>query len=320
MCNRCSTAHTIKHILPCLHGLYLQSGDLRILRENYEAVKRHLRYEETQAEDFLLEGHCDHLSSAEQPTDRRLIGTVFFHRSAEIAAAMAERLERSEEAEKFREVARNIRRALHGNFLTEGGILKEPTQCGFALLFYFGLFDSPEQKAANAAHFRELILAHGGRLDTGFLGTAYICPALVKAGLSELACDLLLQRSYPSWLFEVDQGATTIWERWDSYHPDRGFASPAMNSFNHYANGAVGEFIFSGLGGVSFQAVDEEGRAAPRVRFRITPDPRIGFARSVLETPCGEASSEWHLEGECLRWHGRVPPNTVGVLEGFGGL
>ena len=100
---------------------------------------------------------------------------------------------------------------------------------------------------------------------------------------------------------------------------EKGFADAAMNSFNHYANGAVGEFIFSGLGGVSFQAVDEEGRAMPRVRFRITPDPRIGFARSVLETPCGEASSEWHLDGERLRWHGLVPPNTVGVLEGFGG-
>jgi alpha-L-rhamnosidase len=195
-------------------------------------------------------------------------------------------------------------------------VLKEQTQCGFALLFYFGLFDTDEQRKANAVCFKKLIRDNGNHLDTGFIGTAYLCPALVKAGLSEVACDLVLQRDYPSWLFEVDNGATTIWERWDSYHPDKGFASPVMNSFNHYANGAVGEFLFANIGGVSFQAVDDDGNVAPRVIFHVTPDVRIGSANFHLETPCGEAVSEWRLDGRCLQWHVRVPPNTVGIVDG----
>ena len=296
-------------------GIYCQSGDVTILEENYDAIKRHLEYELAKSEDLILVGHLDHLSTSRVKTDTRLIGTVFFWRTADIMARMAKRLERSAEAEEYSSLASRIRKAIHANFLTDDGVLKNQTQCGFALLFYFGLFDTEEQKKANAECFRKLVRDNGNHLDTGFIGTAYLCPALVKAGLSEVACDLVLQREYPSWLFEVDNGATTIWERWDSYHPERGFATPVMNSFNHYANGAVGEFLFAYLGGISFQAVNEAGEIAPRVIFHVTPDLRVGFANAHLKTPCGEAVSEWRLDGRRLKWHVRVPPNAIGIVE-----
>ena len=299
-------------------GLFCQSGDVGILEENYDAIKRHLDFELAHSKDLILEGHCDHLSRSRPLTDNRLIGTVFLYRTAEIMAMAAKLLARSAEAEEYKTLSRRIRNAIHANFLTEEGLLKEQTQCGFALLFYFDLFDTAEQKKANAACFKKLIRDNGNHLDTGFIGTAYLCPALVKAGLSDIACDLVLQRDYPSWLFEVDNGATTIWERWNSWHPKKGFASPVMNSFNHYANGAVGEFLFAYLGGLSFKAVDDDGNVSPRVIFNVVPDSRIGSASVRLETPCGEAVSEWRLDGRRLQWHLRVPPNAVGILEEYG--
>ena len=300
-------------------GLFRQSGDVSILEENYDAIRRHLEYELAKSEDLILVGHLDHLSSSKIKTDTRLIGTVFLWRTAEIMAMMAKRLARSAEVEEYSALASRIRKAIHANFLTNDGVLKNQTQCGFALLFYFGLFDTDEQRKANAECFKKLVRDNGNHLDTGFIGTAYLCPALAKAGLSDVACDLVLQRDYPSWLFEVDNGATTIWERWDSYHPEKGFATPVMNSFNHYANGAVGEFLFAYLGGISFQAVDDDGNVAPRVIFHVIPDSRIGSASFSLNTPCGEAISEWRLDGRRLYWRMRVPPNAIGIVEERGG-
>ena len=306
-------------VLPIITwGLYCQSGNITILEENYDAIKRHLDYELSKSEDLILVGHLDHLSSSKTKTDTRLIGTVFFWCTAEVTAKIAKRLARSEEAEEFSTLASRIRHAIHATFLTEEGVLRNQTQCGFALLFYFGLFDTDEQRKANAECFGKLVRDNGNHLDTGFIGTAYLCPALVKAGLSDVACDLVLQRDYPSWLFEVDNGATTIWERWDSYHPEKGFATPVMNSFNHYANGAVGEFLFANIGGVSFQAVDDDGNVSPRVIFHVIPDARIGSASFRLNTPCGEAVSEWRLEGKRVQWHVRVPPNAIGIVEESG--
>jgi alpha-L-rhamnosidase len=298
--------------------LYRKSADMRILRENYPAIKAHIEYELSQAENFVLNGHPDHLSLSRITTDTHLIGTVFFHNTARIATAIANILGEKNEVAEFKTLAGNIRRAFRNNFLTEDGILKVPTQCGFALLFYFDMLDTPEEKRRNAESFAKLIRDNRNLLDTGFLGTAYLCPALVQAGLPSIACDLLLQRDFPSWLFEVNQGATTVWERWDSYHPDKGFATPLMNSFNHYANGAIGEFIFNWLGGIDFRAVDENGDAAPAICFRMIPDPRIGNARTVLDTPCGEALCQWELRNDTLQCHLQVPPNTIAYLHDWG--
>ncbi len=295
-------------------GVYQRGGDIRLVQENYGAVARYLAYQEAHSEKLLLNGHRDHLNMASVQTDTRLIGTAFFCHCAETAAAMAAVLGLEEEASAHRGLARRIRAAFRKAFLTEDGLLKTPTQTAFALLFHFDLLDTEAEKKANGERFAALVRANGNRLDTGFVGTAYLCQALAKAGQAATACDLLLQREFPSWLFEVDNGATSIWERWDSWHPQKGFGDPCMNSFNHYANGAVGEFMYTWLAGLDFRATDEAGRIAPRVRFHIVPDKRIGFARAVLQTPCGEAFSEWRLEGEKVRWKCRIPPNAVGDL------
>ena len=299
-------------------GLYRRGGDIRLVQENYGAVKRYLAYQEAHAENFLLLGHSDHLALTDKPADPRLIGTAYFHNCAATAAAMAAVLGLEDEAAAHRALAGRVRHAFRKAFLTAEGLLKEPTQTGFALLFHFGLLDTEAEKKANGERFAALIRANGNKLDTGFVGTAYLCTALAQAGQAKTACDLVLQREFPSWLFEVDNGATSVWERWDSYHPERGFGNPIMNSFNHCANGAVGEFLYAWLAGLDFEAVDADGRVAPRVRFHIVPDARIGFARAVLQTPCGEAASEWRLEGEKVRWRCRVPPNAVGDLPEYG--
>lgn len=298
--------------------LYRRSGDLQILQENYEAVKKHLAYQQSKARGYILAGHPDHLSLASEPVDCELTGTVFFCNSARIAARMAKKLDKAADAEFFSELAERIHRAFRERFLDAAGLLRQPTQSGFAMVFRFDMLDNEAEKALNRDGFRKLIRDNGNHLDTGFIGTAYLCPSLVKAGLADCACELVLQTEYPSWLFEVEQGATTIWERWNSYYPGKGFATPLMNSFNHYANGAVGEFLFACLAGLTFWAADEEGNLAPQVHFSLVPDRRLGFAGASCETPCGKAASEWQIDGDTIHWHCLVPPNTIGSLPAYG--
>jgi alpha-L-rhamnosidase len=148
-------------------------------------------------------------------------------------------------------------------------------------------------------------------LATGFVGTPYLNHVLTAGGRLEVAYALLLQRSYPSWLFPIAHGATTIWERWDGWTPERGFQDPAMNSFNHYAYGAIGDWLYSLVAGID---IDPAQPGYKHIVLHPRPGGTLTFARATYESLYGRIESEWQREGDGFEWRVVIPPNTTATV------
>jgi alpha-L-rhamnosidase len=166
----------------------------------------------------------------------------------------------------------------------KNGKMKQETQTAAVLAIIFGLTDKPEVTKAQLA---KNVKKHG-RITTGFTGTTYLLDALSEAGEDKLAVDLLLRTEYPSWLYPVTKGATTVWERWNGIFPDGRFANAGMNSFNHYAYGCVLAWMYRHLAGIR---PDEENAGYKKIIFAPAPDRRIPWVKASLDTVCGEAVS-----------------------------
>ncbi len=183
------------------------------------------------------------------------------------------------------------------------------TQTGYVLALAFGLVDD---KAPFAARLAEKIRLNGDHLQTGFVGTPYLLRALSDNGYIELAYTLLLQKEFPSWLYPLTKGATTMWEHWDGIKPDGSMWSPDMNSFNHYAYGSVGEWLYEVCAGIN---PDEDCPGFRRIRFTPHPDIRLGSAAASLETGYGTAASEWTYEDGRVRYTFTVPAGCTGTAQ-----
>ena len=283
------------------YALYRHYGWKSILAENYDAMCRAIRWRKAHCDEELISpdlGFGDWL--APEPTSKALIGTAYFIHCLALLSEIAGILEQKTDMKRFRNLFLRARTSFRKRFFNSDGLLSVPTQTAYILAFCFDLIPEEDQ-AACAAHFEKLIRERNTRLVTGFLGTGLVMRALECAGLSHTACDLLLQEDYPSWLFSVKQGATTIWERWDSFSFGNGFSDPAMNSFNHYAYGAVSEFIIQGLGGIRYSARE--------LFMKIIPDRRFSPVHAAYDSPHGFISSDWHFESDNqLFWCVTVPP------------
>lgn len=161
-------------------------------------------------------------------------------------------------------------------------------------------------------HLKRTIAAAGGHLQTGFLGVKHLCPVIADNGDTTGAFDLLLNQTYPSWGFSIAQGATTIWERWDGWTPQHGFQARAMNSFNHYAYGSVGEWLFARIAGIDW---DEADPGFATIRMRPLFDRRIGFSRSHYQSSRGRIQTDWAFEGNTVRFSATIPPNNRALIE-----
>jgi alpha-L-rhamnosidase len=254
-------------------------------------------------------------------TPRDLIGTAFFCYSAKLLARIAGVLGNLTDLERYEELAQRIRAAFRRRFVSGDGRLVGETQTSYVLALHFGLLDERERGAA----VDWLVADIEGRkqhLSTGFVGTPYLLHVLTNHGHVDLAYRLLLQTTPPSWLYPVTQGATTIWERWDGWTEERGFQDPAMNSFNHYAYGAVGEWLYGTLAGLELEGDLSPRRNAYR-HARIHPRPPIGpgfkvhfpggppvrYASAVLDTMYGRFETSWELTASRFRLKVTVPPN-----------
>jgi alpha-L-rhamnosidase len=166
-------------------------------------------------------------------------------------------------------------------------------------------------RAQAATRLVDNIKSYDYHLTTGFLGTPYLCEVLSRYGHSDIAYRLLMQESYPSWLYPVKMGATTIWERWDGIRPDSSFQTPGMNSFNHYSYGAIGDWMYRVAAGI-----DTYDDGAGYKHSRIWPHIGGGLTRVAadLETGYGRLSSHWQLENDSLRLDVEIPANTVSVV------
>jgi alpha-L-rhamnosidase len=241
------------------------------------------------------------------PTPRDLIATAYFARTAEILARAAAIIGKTAEARKYGTLARQVREAFNREFVSPNGRLAGDTQTAYLLALGFDLL--PEGKRAYAAErLAKDIERRKWHLSTGFVGTPLLAPVLTRFGRADAAYKLLLQQTYPSWLYPILQGdATTMWERWNSYTKNKGFGDAGMNSFNHYAYGAIGEWMVNTVAGLE---LDPEEPGYKHIIIRPQPGGGLTWARAELATRYGKAACSWKLEGGQLAVKAVVPPNT----------
>jgi alpha-L-rhamnosidase len=289
--------------------LYERSGDAGALERRYDSMSRYMAYlEADQTNGLRFGGRYGDWVSLGARTDKLFIGTAYLVYVFDIFARIAAVVDRPDDMLHARQLAGQVRQALQRRWLDARGQLSVDTQTAYAMALGFDLL--PESsRAAAGKRLAELVHAADGHLATGFLGTPLVLPALSDNGQHELACQLLRQETYPSWLFEVRQGATSIWERWNGWTPEQGFYSPRMNSFNHYAFGAVGDWMYRYLAGLN--PVEPGYR-----RTELRPRPGGGFthARAAHESLYGTHACGWRIDDGTLHVDVRVPPNTSATL------
>ncbi|MCC6669992.1 MAG: family 78 glycoside hydrolase catalytic domain [Planctomycetes bacterium] len=241
---------------------------------------------------------------------KELFATAFFARSAELVGRMARALGRQAEAERYARLHQDVRAAFQRAYVAADGVVQGDTQAGYALALAFDLVP-PALVPRVVERMVAAIDAYGGRLSTGFHATIPLLDQLVGHGHADLAWRLLLREDVPGWLHAVNQGATTMWERWDGFVPGRGFQDAGMNSFNHYAYGAVGEWLFAHALGVRPDA-GHPGFA----RFRVAPRlwGGVHWAQGHVDTVRGRIAVAWRRSGTAWELDLVVPPGAVADL------
>jgi alpha-L-rhamnosidase len=297
--------------------MYLTYGDRRLLARQYPSMRAWVDYARRRAGQELiwrpgwqfgdwLALHSDDPSYPGATTGTDLIATAFLAHSTDLVARTARVLGRAEEAATYRALFEAIRGAFNREFVSSTGRVGENTQTAYALALAFDLLPDSLVSAAAARLARD-VAAREHHLTTGFLGTPQLLHVLDATGHIDDAYTLLTQRTYPSWLYPITRGATTMWERWDGIRPDSSFEDPGMNSFNHYAFGAVGDWMYQNIGGI-----DVDSAAPGYRRSRIAPRPGAGLtsATASLETLYGTLKSAWRLAPQRITLEVTVPPNT----------
>lgn len=296
--------------------MYLSYGDKRILEEQYNSMAKWVEYMRKRAgDDYVWDGDFhfgDWLAFATTRSDypgattgKDLIATAFYAHSTDLLGRIARILGQHDDAARYSELLAKIKSAFRREFVTEGGRVGENTQTAYALALQFDLL--PDDLRPVAAKRLAQEVRERKHLTTGLVGTPYLCHVLSRYGHLDEAYMLLNREEYPSWLYPVKQGATTIWERWDGQKPDGSFQDKAMNSFNHYAYGAIGEWMYRVMAGI------EIDQAAPGYKHSlIQPQPGGGFAsvKASHKTMYGKVSSAWKLEDGRFELAVEIPANT----------
>ena len=291
-------------ICPWLFHLYY--GDTRVIERHFDNMARGMAFLADKSDNHTTRnigfGDWLNLGGGAKP---EVIFTAYYAYLAELMADMAALIGRDEEAAHYAQLHESIRAAFAEQFIDEDGRILDSSQTGYALAFAFDLVPDRLQAAA-AARFVEEIERFDGHLATGFIGTPRLLPALTKAGRNDVAWRLLMNTTYPSWLYQVTLGATTTWERWNGWTPEDGFGDPTMNSFNHYAFGAVGAWIFRHVGGIAPLAPGFR-----RVRIAPVPGGDVTWARMTYDSIRGPITSAWRLEDGLFRLEVTTPPGVT---------
>jgi alpha-L-rhamnosidase len=311
---------------------WLETGDTSIIEQNWTAMEKYLNAIEAKNPDGLWVhengiGFGDWLSP-EGKTDYALIATAYWAYDATLMQQMAHATGRTEDEQRYADQFKKIRAAFERRFVREDGFvagadngrsrfdaktpnannLAEDTQTGYVLALHMNLV--PQSVRAQAAQkLADKIEANHGLLATGFLGTPYLLEELTKSGHAKLAYQLLMNTEYPSWGYLVDHGATTMWERWNG---DQMKADPSMNSYNHYAYGAVADWIYRYAAGIDASPLDAGFHT---ILLHPVFDARLGSVNFDYASSFGPIHSDWRVDGSTAEWHLTIPANSTGVLE-----
>ena len=294
--------------------VWLHTGDQRVLEENLPTIQHALELMAAQAPDGIRRSPSawgDWLAPGfamyKSPPRYELIATAYYAHAAELAARIAEVLGRPELAASNRVLRDQARTAFQHAYITDDGRVADDVQTSYLLTLAFDLAP-PAQRPQIADQLLRTIAEKDFHLATGFLGTPLLTPVLTDLGRTDLAYRILQQTTYPGWLFTVKNGATTIWERWDSWTPEQGFNPNGMNSFNHYAYGSVVGWFYSDIAGLQ-PLPDAPGWK----HFRIAPRPGGGLshASASVETPYGPAASAWKMADGLMQLDVTIPANST---------
>lgn len=297
--------------------IYLRTGDKRLLEDNYDMMRRLVDYYQLSpdARSSELRSFGDWLQPfSENPEDNLkgdtpndLIEAAYFAWSVQQTLNAAEVLGRDDDVAQLRALLDRVRADFARRFLDSDGRLTTPveTQTGYLLALGFELV--PEHLVQRSVdHLVRSVNAADKHLRTGFLGTPLLAPVLSRLGHTDLAYELLFRETYPSWFYPINQGATTMWERWNSYSHEDGFGDATMNSFNHYAYGAIGEWLYEGIAGISpLQPGYKKILIAP------TPGGPLESAKAEYDSVYGRIASAWRKTAAGLELEITIPPNTT---------
>ncbi|MCE5257469.1 MAG: alpha-L-rhamnosidase, partial [Chloroflexi bacterium] len=300
--------------------VYLCYGDARILQAQYPSMKKHVDYIHSVAEDGVLWNTGFHFGdwlaldakegSYLGATPNDLSATAFYAYSADLLARTAAVLDYTYDAAFYRDLHARIKVAFRREFITPSGRLAAPTQTAHVLALMFELMDEKDRpRLVNT--LVKMLEQNAWHLNTGFLGTPYLCQVLSANGRADVAYKLLLQTDFPSWLYQITKGATTIWEHWDGIKPDGSFWSKDMNSFNHYAYGSIGDWLYRVAAGL-----DTAERQPGYKRSLIHPQPTraLTWTEAWHETPYGMLQCRWSRSEGMMQVDVMVPANTTAEL------
>jgi alpha-L-rhamnosidase len=293
----------------CPWTIWQTYGDTRVIREHWRKMQDFMLWRKVR--DPELDGATDDcnfgdwLSLGDVKTPIQFIDLAYHAYCARLMSEMAAAIGHKQQSAGYRADAEKVAAAFRKIYLKPDASLAVHNQSAYAMALFFNLIPDVQRSAA-AGHLAKLVKDNGNKMTTGFLGTRPLLPALSANGHHDLAGILIQQREFPSWGYEVDNGANTIWERWNSYIKGKGVHEPAMNSFSHYAFGAVCEWMMGELAGID--------RAAPgfdRVRIAPRPTGTITRAAASTETRHGTLACSWKIEGGSFHADITVPPNTT---------
>ena len=305
----------------CPWTIYLCYGDRRLLEEQYESMKAWVEYIRHQGENEYLWNTGFHFGdwlgldaregSYVGATATDYIATAFYAYSTSLVVKAAQVLGRAEDVENYSSLHENIIDAFRKEFVTPNGRLAVPTQTAHVLALMFNLVEEKDRKRVIDT-LVEYIKKNECHLTTGFVGTPYLCHVLSQNGYSDVAYKLLMQTDYPSWLYQVVKGATTIWEHWDGIKPDGSFWSPDMNSFNHYAYGSIGDWLYRVVAGIN---IDPEKPGYKHIYINPVFGGDLTFARAEHQSMYGKIRSGWKIgdDGK-IQVSIVVPHNTTATV------
>jgi len=299
--------------------MYTLFGDRRTLAVQYPSMKAWVKYIQDKSRkdlwdtgfqfgDWLAYDVDDDNAGRSAVTSHALIAQCFWAHSTQIMLDAATVLGKTDDVAAYTALLQRIKAAYLREYVTPGGALMSNTQTAYVLALHFDML--PENLRAQAADRLALNVAdYDNHLTTGFLGTPYLCQVLSRFGHADVAYKLLLQKTYPSWLYPVTMGATTVWERWNSMRPDSTFAPPSMTSFNHYAYGAIGHWLYTTVAGLNVGAPGYH-------TFTVRPQPGGGFTQATaqLTTVYGPALARWQTSGNQIALDVTVPPNATATV------
>lgn len=290
----------------CPWEIYRTYGDKAVLEEQFDSMKAWIDWMRERSENGKRSGgsHFGDWLGLDSPegsykgaTPEELIATAYYKYSTELFIKAAHALGR--DVAEYENIPAEAAKAFRREYM-ENGRVKNATQTACVLALYFDITDD---RAATVGQLNELI-ERAGHLETGFVGTPYLLHALSDNGYAETAYDLLLRREYPSWLYPISKGATTVWEHWDGIKPDGTMWSTDMNSFNHYAYGAVADWMYGAAAGINS---DPDRPGFEHIIFRPVTDRRLDFVKASIDTRRGTVASEWRRENDRIKYIFTVP-------------